>query len=282
MTEVQDKNTDVVDANSEDLEDRELMTKVIDGDKHHWDLFCEKYYIRTYWMLFKICRNSSWHTTEDDILDICQDVWTRILKGVKNFDVEKPVGPWLKTIASRCFYDWASQKNKEPESISLISSEDTEQYFEPVSHDPDPEENANASDSTVKLLEKVIAFLNKKKPKTAILFQMIKLLQLNPKEVVTRVVAAKGLSETEINNYFSTVKEKYFFDTSKIIRDYFSAKLSYQDVCILLIVGGAREKGSEVFSQTVFDEISSVNNKEISDIVRKVNNELVSIIDETR
>lgn len=86
-------------------------------------------YIKYEKYIYKICYNYT-HSKED-ALDLLQDVFIKILKGIKSFDENRPILPWIKRISVNTCINF-KRKAKETISLDKVVTEDGQTLKEAI------------------------------------------------------------------------------------------------------------------------------------------------------
>lgn len=74
-------------------EDNVLIKRSLEGDRTALEELFRRYEGRIFGLCYQFVRN------REDALDLCQDVFIRILRALSSFDLHKPFFPWAKRIA---------------------------------------------------------------------------------------------------------------------------------------------------------------------------------------
>jgi RNA polymerase sigma factor (sigma-70 family) len=132
------------------LTDADLIRAYLDGNKASFDALVLRY--------SQIVFSVAVHYVKDqsDAEDVVQDVFVKVLRHVKRFDLEKPFKPWILQITRNQAMDWL--KKKRPVSISSLETEEGLNILEAV---PDPAPLPDAVVSQIQLADEVAANVKK-------------------------------------------------------------------------------------------------------------------------
>ena len=103
--------------------ERDLVAKAAAGNREAFDSLVDLHYQAVYAHAFRILRNS------DDASDATQTAFVKALRSISEFDVERPMRPWLYRICGNVCIDLARSRHRSNESIDkhaymLESSDD--------------------------------------------------------------------------------------------------------------------------------------------------------------
>ena len=103
--------------------EREMVTKAARGNREAFDALVDQHYEAVYAHAYRILRNS------DDASDATQTTFVKALRSIAEFDVERPMRPWLYRICGNVCIDLARSRHRSNESIDkhaymLESSDD--------------------------------------------------------------------------------------------------------------------------------------------------------------
>ncbi len=89
----------------------EFVLKIKKGDKHAFEKLCNDYQQKIYSLAFGLCGN------REDALDITQEVFVKIYRGISNFNGDSSLSTWIYRIAKNASYDFLrkSKRNMEEE-----------------------------------------------------------------------------------------------------------------------------------------------------------------------
>jgi RNA polymerase sigma factor (sigma-70 family) len=76
------------------------------GDTHYWGLIYQKYKREVFAKCFLIIKS------QEDAQDLAVETFIRAFENLKNFDVKRPLLPWLNQIASNLCIDLIRKKNR--------------------------------------------------------------------------------------------------------------------------------------------------------------------------
>ncbi len=182
-----------------ELPDQKIIKLCKKNKREGFDLLFKKYerYIYT------ICYSYTY--SQQDALDLVQDIFLRIYRNFEKVDEKKPLSPWVKKIAvNTCINFKRDNKNKASELSIHLSNNDSEKTIEESMADSGFTEDEVVYLDTKKILEEAIMELPKE-VKMAILLRNI-----------------KGLSYNEISELMEcpvgTVKT-YIFRGKKLLKD---------------------------------------------------------------
>lgn len=111
----------------------QLIRRAAQGDVDAFETLAEQHRGTLRSLALRMLRNA------DDAADAVQETLVKAFRGIKDFDPERPLRPWLCRICSNCCVDSVRSRRREPNSLSdreqLISdgsnlSNETEERFE--------------------------------------------------------------------------------------------------------------------------------------------------------
>ena len=86
------------------MEDKQLINSILSGNQEAYRLFIKKYVRLVNHVVFKIVSN------EADREDICQDVFIKAYKNLKNFKFESKISTWIARIAYNTSINYLEKK----------------------------------------------------------------------------------------------------------------------------------------------------------------------------
>ncbi|MEO7454136.1 MAG: RNA polymerase sigma factor [Fimbriimonadales bacterium] len=103
--------------------ERDLVTKAAAGSREAFDALVDQHYQAVYAHAYRILRNS------DDASDATQTTFVKALRSIAEFDVTRPMRPWLYRICGNVCIDLARGRHRSNEPIDkhaymLESSDD--------------------------------------------------------------------------------------------------------------------------------------------------------------
>jgi RNA polymerase sigma-70 factor (ECF subfamily) len=102
--------------------ERDLVAKAAAGSREAFDSLVDLHYQAVYAHAYRILRNS------DDASDATQTAFVKALRSIAEFDVERPMRPWLYRICGNVCIDLARARHRTNESIDkhayMLESED--------------------------------------------------------------------------------------------------------------------------------------------------------------
>jgi RNA polymerase sigma-70 factor (ECF subfamily) len=130
------------------------VTRAQAGDRKAFDDLVLRYQDRVYNMSHRILGN------REDALDISQEVFLTVYRGLQRFEARSRFGTWLyRVTVNRCRDELrrrGSRKHRQPYSLDAAAEDD--RALEPRSNDPAPAERAVAAE-TQRLVEEAISRL---------------------------------------------------------------------------------------------------------------------------
>lgn len=105
-------------------EDKVLIEKILDGNKTAFSQLIKRYEKMVAYMVSRIVLD------DDDVKDICQEVFIKVYLKLDKFNFESKLSTWIATIAYR--YSLNYLKKKKRVSFSDISDEVIMDQLEPV------------------------------------------------------------------------------------------------------------------------------------------------------
>lgn len=173
-------------------EDRELVNKILNGNKHAFSLLV-KQYEKLVW-----CLVSRMVLDEDELKDICQEVFIKIYINLEKFNFNSKLSTWIATISYRLALNHLKKSKK------VVFSDILDQdIIDTVVSEDDP-----------------LRYLENKEMKNLV-HQLVNMLPLQYRSVLT-LYHFNGFNYTEIANITGmpdgTVKN-YIFRARKILKD---------------------------------------------------------------
>lgn len=105
--------------------------------------------------IYKICKNFTY--SNEDALDIMQEVFLKIYKSFESFDAQKSLSPWVKRITVNTCINYKRDNIKSYSDVSINASMDDENNtFENIISDDSNTEDMAIYTDTKKLLENLI------------------------------------------------------------------------------------------------------------------------------
>jgi RNA polymerase sigma-70 factor (ECF subfamily) len=102
--------------------ERDLVAKASAGNREAFDSLVDLHYQAVYAHAYRILRNS------DDASDATQTAFVKALRSIAEFDVERPMRPWLYRICGNVCIDLARARHRTNEPIDkhayMLESED--------------------------------------------------------------------------------------------------------------------------------------------------------------
>jgi RNA polymerase sigma-70 factor (ECF subfamily) len=102
--------------------ERDLVAKAAAGSREAFDSLVDLHYQAVYAHAYRILRNS------DDASDATQTAFVKALRSIAEFDVTRPMRPWLYRICGNVCIDLARARHRTNESIDkhayMLESED--------------------------------------------------------------------------------------------------------------------------------------------------------------
>ena len=95
-------------------EDLSWVQEILAGNEDAFRNLYRKYRPRIYGLCFRFTRS------DQDLDDLCQEVFVRAYQKLEKFRAEAPFEHWLLRIASNCCYDWLRKsRNKRKIEFSM-------------------------------------------------------------------------------------------------------------------------------------------------------------------
>jgi RNA polymerase sigma-70 factor (ECF subfamily) len=103
----------------------ELRRRLPERDPEALEAFFEVYFDRVYGYLFRLVRNE--HLAED----LTQDVFLHVQRALHSYDPDRPVRPWLFTIATNKLRDhWRSRRHQELATDGSLDRDEAEEVVD--------------------------------------------------------------------------------------------------------------------------------------------------------
>lgn len=122
--------------------ERDLVTKAAAGSREAFDGLVDLHYEAVYAHAARILRNS------DDASDAAQTTFVKALRSIREFDVERPMRPWLYRICGNVCIDIARSRHR--------SNEPLESHAYMLESADDLEAEAEQSDLKEKILAAIL------------------------------------------------------------------------------------------------------------------------------
>ncbi len=91
--------------------DQEIITDYLNGEKEEFTEIVYRYLKMVYNFVYRLV------SCEKEAEDITQEVFLKVWKNVKNFDVEKSLKTWIFTIAKNTAFDYLRKRKDIPMSV---------------------------------------------------------------------------------------------------------------------------------------------------------------------
>jgi RNA polymerase sigma factor (sigma-70 family) len=104
-----------VDFKENIAEDLTVLNLVLNGDKDSYRVIVEKYRNKVYSCAFSVCKN------ETDAADISQEVFIRFYNNIEQFDVRRPLLPYLLKISVNCGRNLIRKRTRLAENLDAES-----------------------------------------------------------------------------------------------------------------------------------------------------------------
>ncbi len=91
--------------------DQEIITDYLNGEKEEFTEIVNRYLKMVYNFVYRLV------SSEKEAEDITQEVFLKVWKNVKNFDVEKSLKTWIFTIAKNTAFDYLRKRKDIPMSV---------------------------------------------------------------------------------------------------------------------------------------------------------------------
>ncbi|MEM2786022.1 MAG: RNA polymerase sigma factor [Candidatus Nitrosotenuis sp.] len=124
-------------ARTSGVSDKKLLEQAIAGCRDSFDVLVGRYYGSVYAHAQRILRNS------DDASDATQTTFLKALKSIQEFQLDRPLKPWLLRIVSNVCIDIARSKHRH--------HDDLEKHSYSLESRSRPEDSANQSDLSQKI-----------------------------------------------------------------------------------------------------------------------------------
>lgn len=99
------------------LEDRELLQRILGGDKDAFAELVQRYYKNIYNLAYRMTGN------REDSMDVTQEVLLRVYRAIRSFDPEKPFLPWVYRITWNICADRGRKIGRTPREDSIDDNE---------------------------------------------------------------------------------------------------------------------------------------------------------------
>ncbi len=158
--------------------DRDIVSRVIDGDVEAFGILVERYQDRIYSAVQNYLSNP------DDALDVTQEAFVKAYTKLRGFDANSAFYTWLYRIAVNTAIDSLRRKKSKP-TDSLDDSKFSQTGFEPPSKDPktDPLKVATAREQA-DMLRSAISKLSDKLKSVLVLYDVEGLSQDEVAEIL--------------------------------------------------------------------------------------------------
>ena len=131
-----------------ELDDRGLVEKFKNGDRHSYEVLVSRYKRKLYSAIYRMTRN---HQVTDEML---QETFLKLFTSIDKYDDSYPFYPWLHRIAINTTINYLKREKKRRGDHSL--EEDMEErYMQPADQNNpfDPEKAFRKKERDVKILE---------------------------------------------------------------------------------------------------------------------------------
>ncbi len=164
---------------------KEILTDFIKGDKHAFDAIYQSYSKGMYGICLRYSRCA------DDAQDILQEAFIKVYNNRKQYNPEKPIGAWIKTIAIHEALNYIKKNYNR-----FVLTENEGDFNE-------TEELSIASEDQNELKEKLMSILNKLPDGYRTIFNLYTIDNLTHKEIAEYLEISEGTSKSQ---YFKAKK----------------------------------------------------------------------------
>ena len=117
------------------MDEREIIQRVLAGDKDAFGLLVEEYQGRVYNLALRMCGS------REDAFDLSQEAFFRAWRGLAGFQFESAFSTWLFRLTANICLDWLrAQKRRPSVSLTTVNEEDEAAQLELPDPGMGPEE----------------------------------------------------------------------------------------------------------------------------------------------
>ena len=157
---------------------KETLQAFVKGKKKGFDTVYEAYSPG----MFMICLRYT--RCNDDAQDVLQETFIKVYNHRDSYDIEKPIGAWIKTITIRTALNYIKEQYK-------FQLTDDESYFDASTNTNDGESNTND------LKQKLLIILNQLPDGYRTVFNLYTIDNLTHKEIAAYLGITEGTSKSQ-------------------------------------------------------------------------------------
>ena len=165
---------------------KEVVQAYIAGDKKGFDEIYSAYSPG----MFMICLRYT--RCKDDAQDVLQEAFIKIYNKRESFDIERPIGPWIKTIVIRTALNYIKENYK-------FQLTDDANYFDQVTFEESASDNQD-------LKKKLLDVLNKLPDGYRTVFNLYTIDNLTHKEIAQYLDISEGTSKSQYSKAKKMIK----------------------------------------------------------------------------
>ncbi|MCH2230730.1 MAG: sigma-70 family RNA polymerase sigma factor [Crocinitomicaceae bacterium] len=167
---------------------RDVIEAFIDGKKDGFDRVYEAYSPGMFIISLRYTR------CKDDAEDVLQEAFIKIFNNRDKYDIERPIGAWIKTITIRTALNYIKEHYK-------FDLKDDESYFDKAIQ-LDSQENPQQD-----LKNKLIAVLNRLPDGYRTIFNLYTIDNLTHKEIASYLGVSEGTSKSQYSKAKKMIKQ---------------------------------------------------------------------------
>lgn len=167
---------------------KEIIQAYIQGDETSFDKIYQDYSPGMYFICLRYTR------CQDDAKDVLQDSFIKVFKNRSQFDIEQPIGPWIKTITIRTALNYIKENYK----LTLV---DNESYFDAS------DEVDNSGEILNEMKQKLLMVLNGLPDGYRTVFNLYTIDNLTHKEIGEYLNISEGTSKSQYAKAKKMIKQ---------------------------------------------------------------------------
>ncbi len=167
---------------------RDVIEAFIEGKKDGFDRIYEAYSPGMFIISLRYTR------CKDDAEDVLQETFIKIFNNRDKYDIERPIGAWIKTITIRTALNYIKEHYK-------FDLKDDESYFDKAIQ-LDSQENPQQD-----LKNKLIAVLNRLPDGYRTIFNLYTIDNLTHKEIASYLGVSEGTSKSQYSKAKKMIKQ---------------------------------------------------------------------------
>lgn len=93
--------------------DGDILRRCLQGDEEA----SRKIFRTYYWYVYALCLGFT--QDREEALDLCQESFIRFFRGLKDFDLNRPLKPWIRRVVINACINYGRKRERYPPAVSL-------------------------------------------------------------------------------------------------------------------------------------------------------------------